>query len=167
MSYIAADAAFVKKQIANLIEAYPELQEDDDLLSDMLEGETDLHRVVAKAVNKKLDAKANAQAAKARKADLAERQSRFEKQDEMFTAFIAQLMEAAGIKKLVLPEATVSVTAARESVEVTDIEALPQGFFKTERKPLSKEIMTALKAGEQVPGASLVIGDSGLMVRTK
>lgn len=167
MSYIAADTAFVKKQIANLIEAYPELQEDEDLLADMLEGETDLHRVVAKAVSKKLDARANKEAAKARKADIAERQSRFERQEDGYTAFIAQLMEVAGLQKLVLPEATISVTAARESVEITDIEALPQGFFKTERKPLSKEIMTALKAGEQVPGASLVIGDSGLMVRSK
>jgi hypothetical protein len=47
------------------------------------------------------------------------------------------------------------------------MDALPQGFFKTERKALSKEILAALKAGEKIPGAEIRIGEAGLMVRTK
>lgn len=167
MNYIAADATFVKKQIANLIEAYPEIQDDEELLADMLEGETDLHRVISKAVSKKLDAKTMVQALKAREADMKERRSRFERQDELFTALISQMMEIAGLKKLALPEATVSMTSPRDSVEILDIDALPQGFFKVERKALSKEILAAIKAGEAIPGAALRTGESGLMVRTK
>ncbi len=78
-----------------------------------------------------------------------------------------QLMEAAQQDKVTLAEATLSITKPRTSVQVLDIDALPQGFFRNERKPLTTEIKAALEGGDKVPGAELVLGSSGLMVRTK
>lgn len=165
--FIFRDAQIVRNQINALIATYPELEEDATLLADTLDGETELERVMEKLVSFVRDAETMAAAVKARKDEIAERQKRFERQGESGRKIIHQLMEAAHQSKLTLPEATISITAAREKAEIVDLDALPQGFFKTERKPLSKEILSALKAGEKVPGAELVIGDSGLMIRTK
>lgn len=167
MTYVFKDAEGVRKQIEALKALYPEITEDADLLADTLEGETDLDRVLSKLVDFVRDAEAMAGAVKARKDEIAERQKRYERQGESGRKIIQQLMEAAHATKVTLPEATLSITAARDKVEVLDAEALPQGFFKTERKPLSKEILAALKAGEAVPGAELRTGEQGLMVRAK
>lgn len=167
MSYVFREAALIRNQIEALKSLYPEMADDADLLSDMIEGETDLNAVLTKLVGFVLDSESMAEAVKARKNEIAERQKRYERQGDSGRKIIQQLMEAAQQSKIALPEATLSITAARTSVNVTDIDALPQGFFKAERKALSKEIKTALEAGEKIPGAELVMGDCGLMVRTK
>lgn len=167
MSYVFKDAQIVRNQIEALKALYPEITEDADLLADTLEGETNLNDILSKLVDFVRDAETMADAVKARKDEIAERQKRFERQSESGRKIIQQLMESAHQTKIVLPEATLSITAAREKAEITNVDELPQGFFRTERKPLSKEILAALKAGEKIPGAELVIGDSGLAIRTK
>lgn len=165
--YALKEASIIRNQIEAMKAVHPELADDLELLADMVEGETDLHPVLVKLADFVLDAEGMAEAVKARKNEIGERQKRYERQGEIGRKAIQQLMEAAGQQKIVLPEATLSVTSAREKVEITDAEALPQGFFKTERKPLSKEILAALKAGQTIPGAELRIGEAGLTMRTK
>lgn len=167
MTYVFKDAEIVRKQIEALKAIYPEITEDADLLADTLEGETDLDRVLSKLVDFVRDAETMAGAVKARKDEIAERQKRYERQSESGRKIIQQLMEAAQTGKVTLPEATLSILSPREKVNVLNVEELPQGFFRVERKPLSKEILAALKAGENIPGAELVTGDSSLMVRAK
>lgn len=167
MSYLFREAGIVRNQIEALKALYPEMTEDADLLAGMIEGETDLERVLDKVLTFMLDARAKAAATKDRKDEMGERQKRFERQEQSGRTILLQLMEASGQTKIVLPEATLSVTAARTSVNVTNADELPQGFFKTERVPLSKEIKSALEKGERIPGAELVMGECGLMVRTK
>lgn len=167
MSYLFRDAGIVRNQIEALKALYPEMAEDADLLADMIEGETDLERVLDKVLTFTLDARAKAAATKSRKDEMGERQNRFERREQSGRTILLQLMEASGQSKIVLPEATLSITAARTSVNVTNVDDLPQGFFKTERKPLSSEIKKSLEKGERIPGAELVMGDCGLMVRTK
>lgn len=165
--FLFKDAQIVRNKIEALKAIYPEITEDADLLAGTLEGETDLDRVLAKLVDFVRDAESMVTALKARKDEIAERQKRFERQGDSGRKIIQQLMESARQTKVVLPEATLSVTAAREKVEVNNVDDLPQGFFKTERKPLTKEIKEALMAGQDVPGASLQIGECGLMIRSK
>lgn len=167
MTYLFKDAEIVRKQIEALKAIYPEITEDADLLADTLEGETDLDRVLSKLVDFVRDAEAMAGAIKARKDEIAERQKRYERQGESGRKIIHQLMEAAQMAKVTLPEATLSILAPREKVNVVSVDDLPQGFYREERKALSKEILAALKAGETIPGAELVTGESSLMVRAK
>lgn len=167
MSFIQADAANVKAAIADMMAQFPELADDETLRADMFEAEADLNRVIDKAIREKLDADTMAAAIKERVSDLSERKRRQERRAEAMKGLVKSLMLAADLPKVVLPDATVSITKPRTKVNVTDIDALPQGFFLTERKAKSAEIKTALEAGEQVPGAELVLGDDGLMVRTK
>lgn len=166
-NYHYQDAQIVKKQVELLIKEYPEIEEDAILLADMIEGETDLHRVLQKCINFVLDAGTMASAIKERESDLKARRARFEKQEESGRKIIQTLMECAHQEKITLPEATLSLTKAREKVNVTDVDQLPQGYFAVERKPKSKEIMATLKAGEDIPGAELAIGETGLSIRTK
>lgn len=165
--FLFNDAKAVQAQINALLARYPEMAEDVELLTDMIEGETDLQRILEKAVAARQEAVCMAEAIKLREGDLTERRKRMERQADTIKRTIQTLMEVAGQDKITLPEATLSITAARISVNVTDLDALPQGFFKTERKALSKEIKAALEAGESVPGAELMMGDCGLMIRTK
>lgn len=165
--YVFKDAQIVRNQIEALKALYPEITEDADLLADTLEGQTALDTILARLVDFTREAESMAAAVKARKDEIAERQKRFERQAESGRKIIQQLMESAHQSKVVLPEATLSVTAAREKVEIIHVDDLPQGFFKTERKPLTKEIKEALMAGHDVPGASLQIGECGLMIRSK
>jgi len=167
MSYVFRDAGIVRNQIEALKALYPEITEDADLLADTLEGETNLDRVLAKLVDFVRDAESMAAATKARKDEIAERQKRFERQGESGRKIIQQLMESAHQPKVTLPEATLSILRAREKVNVTNVDELPQGFFRTERKPLSKEILAALKEGQPVPGAELVMGDDSLRIGAK
>lgn len=167
MSYLFKDAQFVRTQIQALIAAYPELEEDATLLADSIEGETDLYRILEKLLNERREAETMASAVKEREGDLSERRKRFERKADGVKKIMLQLMEAAQQDKVTLTEATLSITKPRTSVSVLDIEALPQGFYRNERKPLTTEIKAALEGGDKVPGAELVLGSSGLMIRTK
>lgn len=167
MSFIRANIADFRAQWHDILEAYPELAEDESLRADILDAETDFHKLIDSLVKRKLDAREMAAGAKARKQEVGERQSRFERQEAGFDTLIKSLMQFADMQKVVLPEATVSITKPRTKVNVIDVNDLPQGFYAVERKPKSAEIKAALEAGEQVPGAELVLGEDGLMVRTK
>lgn len=165
--FLFKDAMVVRNQIEALKALYPEITEDADLLADVLEGETNLDRVLEKLVYFVRDAETMTAAAKARKDEIAERQKRFERQAESGRKIIQQLMESAHQTKVMLPEATLSITAAREKVEITNVDDLPQGMFKIEKKPIAKAILDSFKAGHPVPGAELVMGDQSLAIRTK
>lgn len=165
--FVFKDAEIIRKQIEALKALYPEITEDADLLADTLEGQTELDCILAKLVDFVRDAESMAAAVKARKDEIADRQKRFERQSESGRKIIQQLLEAAEQQKVVLPEATLSILPAREKVNVVNVDDLPQGFFKTERKPLSKEIQAALKEGQPVPGAELVMGETSLRIGAK
>jgi hypothetical protein len=167
MSYVFKDAQNVRTHILALIAAYPELEEDATLMADMVAGETDLERVLEKLLNERREAETMATAIKEREGDLSERRKRHERKADGVKKIMLQLMEAAQQDKVTLPEATLSIGKARESVEIIDAEALPQGFYRSERKPLSKEIMEAFKEGQPVPGAQLRLGSPSLTVRTR
>lgn len=167
MSFLQVDIAAFKAHVHELLATYPELAEDEDLRADMFEGETDLHALVERLVRMKLDADTMASAIKARKQEIAERQSRYERKSDGAKALLKGVMLAADLPKVTLPDATVSITKARTIVEITDETALPQGFVEIRRVPKKTEIKAALEAGEEIPGAALGLSEEGLMVRTK
>ena len=161
------DAAFVKAQVARLIEDYPELAEDDGLRADTIEGETDAHRLIERALNERQHSETMAWAIKERETAMAARRVRFERKSGAMEALIKAVMKAAKLDKLTLPEATLSILKPRQLVGIENVDDLPQGFFKTERKADKAAIKAAFDAGEDVPGAIRVIGENGLSIRTK
>lgn len=165
--FISVDAKSVEASIADLMAAYPELAEDDVLLLDTIEGCCNLFEVAAKAVELKAEADAMADAIKARISDLESRKGRFSRQSDAMRKLIKGLMEAAGQTKLTLPEATISIAKGREKIVVDDVNALGQGFYRTERIADSAAIKAAIDAGETIPGVRKETGEPSLRIATK
>lgn len=164
---IALDVAYTARQIEAMLTAYPELADDDELRVDMLDGETELTGLLSRLVKMRQERTALADGLSGYIGALTERKARILRGAEGIKHLMLALMTSAQLPKLVLPEATVSVGKPRESVSILDIDALPQGFFATERKPLKDAIKAAIDRGEDVPGAGIVVGEPSLTVRVK
>lgn len=154
-NFLHADVANVLADIDALLAAYPELAEDEDLRRDMLEGSTAAYDVLTRLVNIERDADSMGKAVAARVSDLQARKARAEKRKDMARTLILRVMQAVGIKKAPLVEATVSVSKGRACVDVVDVDALPADLVRVERVPDKKAIMERLAANENVPGAVL------------
>lgn len=167
--YLAADASYTSNAIDAMLKAYPELMDDEELRSDMLEAETSLPAVASKIVRARQERLAMAEGLNLYIKDLTERRDRLSRGADGLKGLLLKLMSTAKLPTLPLPEATVSVRAGNTSVSITDIDALPQGFFtvETKRVPRKDALKVALEAGADVPGAALVIGENVLTVRVK
>jgi hypothetical protein len=167
MSRIDLDVHFLEQEIANLITSYPEMEEDDSLKADMIEGSLDVEKVMSRIMSHLFEAEEMLDGMKPRFEDLTERKKRWERRKEFCRALAQRVLEASGRPRIELPEATVSKQSGKESVEITNVDDLPQGTFAIERKPDKKAIAEQLKAGNDVPGARLVTGEDGVRVNTK
>lgn len=165
MTRIDLSVADTLAQINAIKREFPEILDDEDLLEGVLEGETDFHSVVAKVVTIRQDAEMMVAGMKERQSDLSARRTRFERRSAAMKRLLGMLMEGAGQKSVTVPEATISFTKGRESVEVTNVNELHQGLFREERVPLLKEIGDAIRAGEPVDGARLVQGSPTITIR--
>ncbi len=157
----------LKSAITAMIAEYPEMADDESLRADMLESETDIHAVLTLIADAEIEARTTSAAIKARMADLAERKARFDHKSASLKTAILQVMQAADLRKIVLPETTLSVRAGRQSLVIDDVEALPQGYYNLSRLPDKDAIRLALDAGEALPGARLSTGADFLSMVTK
>lgn len=165
--YFAADASYLAKAIDDMLTAYPELTEDESLRHDMLEAETSLLAFASKVVRVRGERLANAEGLNIYIKTLTERRDRLARGADGLKTLLLRVMATAGLPVLRLPEATVSVTPGRNTVSITDIDALPQGFFVLERSADKAAVKTALEAGHDVPGAAIVTGENTITVRMK
>lgn len=160
------DVQQIKAQIGLLRHDYPELADDAQLLEDTLEGETSFREVLAQLVRLERQAKHFAAAIYTQECSLKERRERFLAQREKYLGMMQSLMDAAGQKKVTLPEATISIAQNRAGCIVTDETALPDEFVKIERIPKKTEILAALLAGERIPGAEMKNRGTHVLIRT-
>lgn len=88
------------------------------------------------------------------------------RQSEM-TDYLRSNMEATGIKKIACPLFTITLIEGRESVSVYDEAEIPDDLVtvKTTIAPDMRAIAAALKAGKQVPGATLERGQSSIRIK--
>lgn len=165
--YLHLDAQFVKAQIAKLVEANPELEEDQDLRESMIDGETNAYRVIERALQQRQEAEMMAGAIGARMVEMSARQARFARKSDAMKTLIKSIMKVANLPRLSLPEASISILAPKQSVGIEDLDELPQGYFKTVRQADKTAIKQALESGQEVPGAFLVLGSEGLRINPK
>lgn len=151
-----------------LLQDDPDLADDERLLADMLEGEGGdamdvLHRVLRASVA----AKDMAAAAEARAVEIALRRDRYKHRHEALRGAAFAAMDALGLKKLELPDLTASIAVGRPSVVIVDEAAIPDQFIRVSRSPDRTALLQALKAGEDVAGATMSNSLPTLQVRTK
>lgn len=156
-----------RREITELLSVYPELAEDMILRADMLEGETSMNDVLAMLVQERAAAYAMAEGVKVPVEDLRTRKARLERRGDAYTQAIEKLMGAAGLAKIVLPCATISVTAGGPSASIADESVIPERFTRVKREIDKTAINAAVKAGEEIPGVVVTNGTPRITVRVK
>jgi Siphovirus Gp157 len=164
---VHSNVQFINQQIDALLLEYPELEDDVDFRRDVFEGQTSLDYVLSKLVENARDAETMADAIKARKSELGERQARFERKYEAMRKLILSVMERADLPKFQLIEATLSMRHLPPSPIVIDATALPDNCVRIERKPDMKAIEAEIAGGREVQGVAMSNGKPSLTIRTK
>jgi hypothetical protein len=158
--------AAVIRQIDRLLETYPELADDDLLRLDTIEGNTDALDIANRLARLEIHSTAMADAVKAEIDALSKRKQRYLDRKAAARLALQTLLSAIGSRKLELPSATVSLTKRAEGVKVTDVDALPQGYYKTERKADLDAIKKAIKSGDDLPGVERTPAGESLTIRS-
>ncbi len=160
---LSREAQAAKSLVANIRDA---IGDDEDAKLDMIEGETSLKEVLEQAAQRLAVLKANGEAIKKARDDLAARAARFERQEELLRAAIVAALADAEIKKIELATATLSRANAPQKVVVTSEADIPADFWKRADPALDKrKLLAALKDGRPLPGAELSNGEETLQVR--
>lgn len=150
----------------SLCESISQLGEDEQLLMDTIEGETDLFEAVDIILDRIGEDQAMVVGTDKALSDLNARRDRFKKRIETNRALIEQAMMVAEIDKIERPSATLSLVRRAAKVEITEEAAVPSRFFKQAAPTLDKKAVgDALKAGETVPGATLNNQSPSLTIR--
>jgi hypothetical protein len=144
--------------------------DDDDLILDMIEGETDALEAVSKVIRWMNEQAAMAVAVKAQVDDLSARAKRYTERTNSARLALFRFMDLTGQKTLVRPEATLSIRAGKVGVELMptlDVDKLPDEFVTITRAPNKTAIKEALDANREVDGAKLTNGAPSLNVRVR
>ena len=140
--------------------------DDDDLLRDSIEGETDLHEMITTTVLSMDEDTILADGLKGHLDALNQRHQRVRKRIETKRAAIEQAMVIGELTSLELPTMTVSVKRRPPGLQITDEAAIPAEFWKPKDPALDKRsLLAALKDEKTVPGAQLDNGGVSLQMR--
>lgn len=161
------DINTIRRHVEALKAAYPELCEDEQFLSDVIEGETPVFDVLSILVRQVNESKAHAASLADYAKELGERKARIERRTESKRALITSIMDAAGISSAVLPEATLSVRAGSPRPVVDDATLLTDDLVRIERKPDMAAIKSAMEEGREVAGVHMSNGSASLFVRVR
>lgn len=151
-----------------LLQDDPSLEHDEAALSEWLGPvEGDVDSIIARLLRAARHAKSMADGAAELIEDMQARKSRYVKRNEALRATAFAIMDALGKSKVELPDITATVRSGQPSVVVTDEDAVPDIYVRTERKIDKATILSALKSGLTVEGCVLSNSLPTLSVRTK
>lgn len=156
----------------NIIRLYAEelrkvTGDDEACYLDTLDGETDVLDLIDMALASLRDDETLAEAVKVQEQRLRDRRSRIEARSEAHRRTILSVMNAAGLRKVERPLATVSVRPGTASVRIVSEADVPSQLMRIKevREPDKAAIRAALMAGEDVPGCALDQGRETISVR--
>lgn len=164
-NFIKVDVANLEAELSALRISYPELEDDEVLKLDVFEGQTDLHYILGKLVDSERDADSLARAVAGRISDLQARKSRAERRKEAMRSLMFKLLKAAGVPRVPLAEATISIGKKAAAIEIVDEALLPKAYVRVSTSPDKTAIKEALQAGTDVPGAKMGEAGEQLSVR--
>lgn len=163
-----AEANLLVAVIERLITKFPEIAEDEVLRADMLEGETSISDVLTELIRVGEEARAFRDATKQQQENLKARADRYGRRLEFTREFMADILDAANLRKWELPEGTVFLrNNPQQLVGEPDAAALPDDLVKIERKPDKTKIKEALKAGRVLDGLQLSNAAPSVVVTVK
>ena len=157
----------VRSQIEQIKLIYPELAADEEDWLLTLESETDLHKILRAWEHRRRDTMLLTMGLALTITDLKKRLDRLDLRESTIRRMMHTLMDTAGLKKLELPEVTLTISNGSQQVRIIDEQQLPQDYLRTKTEPDRAKIRTSLKNGEQIPGAELSNAEPHITIRTK
>jgi hypothetical protein len=157
-------------EIQFLLAQYPELEGDEDLRADMLDGETDITRLLTALHRYREDTRALADGSQERLDELLSRKKRLALRTDFISKLMQGILTIAEIRKIELPEVTLSLRNNPSLLvidEDIDFKDMPDDLMRVKRELDRKKIREALEQGRNVPGAVLVPAPASLSVRVK
>lgn len=144
-----------RRELQSLLTAHPELSEDDVLRADMVEAETGALELLDNLISAEREACAMMDGTSHEIQRLQRRFERFESRKINLRKYMLQIMEAAGMKKVERPAATVSIAAGRPKVIITDESQIPDYCIRFKREISKEAVAQVLKSGKDMRGAIL------------
>lgn len=145
----------VQVQLAEIARIAGQLEtlcdDDERLFSDMLEGETDLFRIVGKLHQQLATDSELIAGITARQSDLSDRKRRLADRTTATKAAIGQFLRASKLPKIELAEATYSVRDGKSGLRIVDPEAVPGEYQKIKTEPDKTAINTAFSDAAELP----------------
>lgn len=154
----------IQDEITALICAHPELEDDEVLRENMLEGSTQLPEFVSDLLQKIGSTQALIDGTGAYIKRLQDRKARLEHREYMLRLLIMRLFNHANIRKMELAEGTAYIRNNPAKVVIVEEAAIPDEFMRIKKEPDKTKIKAALQAHEIVPGASLSNGEPSLAI---
>ena len=160
------DVSLQLKAAAAVKDAIAKLTDDEDVIRDTLEGETDLDGVLRYLLKEIGGTEAMLEGLTIHIRELKSRQHRFKRRIEDYRALALQAMDIAEWNKRELDVGTLSLGKSAPAMLVTDEAAIPARFWKAGDPQLDRNaVLAALKADETIPGAELKNGAPVLTIR--
>lgn len=163
MSSLLDEIRIAQEVRAQLVEI-GRVEDDDELLHDMIEGETSLLPMLERIARKARLFDAHAASCRQRAQELEKRARRWENRQRIARSTIAWAMQEAGLKKHEAADVTITVRPGVRSVVITDEAAIPESYIRVTTAPDKARIKAALSEGVAVPGATLGNAEPVLMI---
>ena len=162
------DTTTLRQHIEALLRDYPDLAEDEILRADMLEGETDIREIVTQIYRLIDDAKALIDGTTNRMDELAARRGRFKQRMEFGRDLILKIFDSAQVRKLELPEVTVSLRSNKPVlIGDRDPRELPDQYVKVAYSLDRTKIREAIEGGVVIDGFTLSNAPPSLVLKVK
>ena len=143
----------------------PEAAEDQQLIADMIDGETNALDIVRALIRFSIESGSLADAAKERMEALKHRRDRFLQRSETARNTALAMLNALECGKLEEPDFTASITKGRPKLVTTG--EPPDAFARVTREWDKVAAKAAIEAGQNVEGAMLSNSPPSLTIRTK
>lgn len=165
MSNLHDETEAARRLIEQIRADYPD---DDDLLHDVVEGETDLLEICDWIARKIGEDDAAIAAIKQYQDELGQRAGRLAKRIDSNRARLAGTLTALDMTKMELPTATLSMRMGKPKLVIDDESQIPPGFF-TEKVTmvLDKDDLKQRLTETTLPGAHLSNAEPTLTIRRK
>lgn len=141
-----------RAEIARAVEILaPFCDGDEQLWLDMLEGETDLFRIIGRIHEQIARDNEILTGIKEREANLKERKNRISSRVDASKGLIGKFLRAANLTKFEMPEVTYSVRDGKPALVVVNDDAVPAEFCTLVRKPVKASINVAFENETALP----------------
>lgn len=124
---------------------------DEQLFHDMMEGQTDVDRIVLRIHEQLARDEEMLVGIKERQTALADRKKRIETRRDNAKAFIGKVLRVARLPKIELPEVTYSVRDGKPSLKVVDPAAVPDEYQVPKFAPDKRAINEAFENADELP----------------